>query len=260
VIPVDLGLASSILLLFWIGRAVGAVGNPGPELPPVCEECGYNLTHQPADRRCPECGFPIDMSLSPGALRRGSAWERSAGVFTWVQSSFDVVISPRALYRSIRLRENRKWPHAFACWHYALIGCAQAAFMLLTMGLFGGFAGPGVYEMALVLAYVGMSTGLFAWAVHRTGTAIVATWWLVRGSLPDLGWADQVATYESAYLWMPFACSLALLSTVTYSFSRSIPLPVKLLVPFLLLVLLGLALAWLWRYSVAARAVRWSNF
>lgn len=56
-------------LLDYAGPESGPGWDP---IEPVCEKCGYQLRHQPAEGVCPECATPIRESL-PGGMRKRSA-------------------------------------------------------------------------------------------------------------------------------------------------------------------------------------------
>jgi hypothetical protein len=104
------------------------------------------------------------------------------------------------------------------------------------------------------------------WFGHRGLAALVASYWLVRGELPDFRWASKVLAYESTFLW----AFCAFWSAIFTSFSFWNDWISRLLTGrsraglFEILALFGgtvvLAGVWLWRYRIAYRAIRWSNF
>jgi hypothetical protein len=74
----------------------------------LCEQCGYPIAELPTDGPCPECGKSIRESL-PEA-RRGSAWQRRPGVFTWIATNWRVLRHPSPLFREVRIEKRRALP------------------------------------------------------------------------------------------------------------------------------------------------------
>ncbi len=65
---------------FWtacsFAMAVGTRRRVTPmERPPLCENCGYNLSGTDRDSRCPECGEGVELSFGAN-LRTGPAWQQ----------------------------------------------------------------------------------------------------------------------------------------------------------------------------------------
>jgi hypothetical protein len=101
------GLA--VWVLFVAFRAA-AIPRPGPpvERPPVCEECGYNLSYTPTDSRCPECGTPVCESFSPGR-RTPTPWEAQESSRTtaaFISCSFEAILRPRRFFRVMEARRG----------------------------------------------------------------------------------------------------------------------------------------------------------
>ena len=99
-------LAAVVWVLWALLRSVGA---PRPVVPvarpPLCEACGYNLTHAPPEGRCPECGEPVTASLGPDA-RRGPPWQRRAECdrwHAWWRCTIDPIRRPRSFGRNLQL-------------------------------------------------------------------------------------------------------------------------------------------------------------
>jgi len=269
---VALGAPSGVsFVLERIGRVVSAIGEvPYPlDLPPTCEGCGYDLSHQPADARCPECGDSIGTSLDP-ARRPGSKWERPyhRDVRTCVETTWSVVTEPRVFYSGLKLRTGSAAAAAFARRTYICAAIIASVWTLLLLVL-GGAPGPW-QEVVLVSPAIGLCVALGCWLGHRLGGAIVSTWWMYRDALPDTRWAAKVLAYESAFLWVfgafwgGFATSIVaagpwLTKWLGKDFfykvfgapAETVALPAGTAL---------LALVWLWRYRIALRAIRWSNF
>ena len=86
----------SVGLLVVLLRAVAAGARIElAEDDPICETCGYNLSHTPTDSRCPECGEQAALSRPPG-IRRPPAWEQPG---RWLRVRDYVRCSAAALFR-----------------------------------------------------------------------------------------------------------------------------------------------------------------
>jgi hypothetical protein len=266
------------LILQRIGRASASVAPRAVDLylPPRCEGCGYDLSHQPFDARCPECGLVVAESLSP-ARRPGCSWEKREIRRTqaWGETTQMAVLLPREFYGKLRLRTAPAAAAAFAVRNYVLIGIGAGLWVLLMWWAeeanVGSFASEWEDVLPLLLAFV-LWVPLMCWFGHRLIGAIVITWWIARRSLPDTRWAAKVLAYESAYLWV-FCAFWGVLATsfvitgrpwISELFGEDFFYAVFAGTPGEVVVALGgtglLALAWLWRYIVALRAVRWSNY
>jgi len=263
-------------LLWRIGCALEHLHlEPAPSLPPRCEGCGYDLSHQPSDARCPECSFPVADSVSP-RRRPGCRWERSKrrALREWFQTVQMVVLLPREFYRNLRLRTPTAPATTFAVRNYVAIGVGAGIWVLLMwwadVARVGSFVSEWDHVCRLFFTFV-LWTPLGCWLGHRLGGAIVISWWIARRTLPDTRWAAKVLAYESAYLWV-FCVFLGIFATtfvlagkpwISDRFGTEFFFAV-FRVPGEAVVLLGgtalLALGWLWRYVVALRAIRWSNY
>lgn len=267
-----LALLAVAMALRWFGVAVGGV--PAVRMPqqppPVCEGCGYDLTHQPADGRCPECGFEIAASLTARCPRTGVCWANDRGVRAWAAATRQTLFTPGRFYKRLRLRGGAAREHAFSRWTYraialgalawigALVACARIQYGL-----------PPMRGVILVGSVLSLAAAVGCWVGHRTIAAGVFTWSALRYPLPDGRWAAKVITYESAFLWV-FCTYWGLLATSFLAFDRWISRSLApdaqwfLIAPaefwVVLLGTCGLGAVWLWRYRIAYRAIRWSNF
>ncbi|MCK4340869.1 MAG: hypothetical protein KAY37_04010 [Phycisphaerae bacterium] len=275
--------SATCVLALWLRRAVRAVASGEPEqtLPPRCEGCGYNLTHQPAEGRCSECGLALDDSLVAWRSRLGSAWARQKSVSSWVRTVCDVLFRPRAFYRAIKLRTPPAAAEAFAAWNYVLLplGALLWTVVLFVLALLKE-SGPKWYWIISELPWIAWNAvyicamilfGLcWCWLGQRVLAALVVSWWLARQPLPDFRWAVKVMAYETAYLWTFLFYWGALRASFVLDemwISKLLgiryvtvlgSMPVEFAV--FLFGTLGLVVIWLWRYRIAHRAIRWSNF
>ncbi len=113
----------SLWVLWVILRAAGTPRRYRPrERPPMCEACGYNLSHLPPDRACPECGTPMVQSLGPNS-RRCNAWEVRRGIGSFFSCSAAVVLRPRSFFRRMRAWDHLDRARGFLAVHAVLSGC-----------------------------------------------------------------------------------------------------------------------------------------
>ena len=279
---IDEDLATMVLVMTGIclavaciGRAVSAAERGGAEvsLPPRCEGCGYDLTHQPADGRCTECGLELSASLTPGERRPGSAWMRARTFATWRATTWSAVIAPRDFYRALRLRTPGADERGFAVGHYVFIALGAFGWLCGMLLLLSALhADSPFYDLEIFAAFAvfGAAAGLGCWLGHRVIGAAVASWWIWRGALADGRWAAKVIAYESAFLWVfccwwgVFASSVMLFEdwmTELAGLRRSfLPLGMPIEAAVFLGGTFALGVVWLWRYGVARRAIQWSNF
>jgi len=275
----DVAMPVSIAgLLAWIGAAVRTARvptKPGASAP-RCEGCGYDLTHVPQERRCPECGLDVEMSLTPRYSRPGCAWEDSPGVISWVTTSLAVLAGPGVFYRRLRLRTPEKLGRRFALWHYVVLGFAGAAWALMVAVIIERkmefVSDRQRFEnLVLVPATVFLWVPICAWVIHQTTTALMVSWALARAELTDIRSMRKVAAYESVFLWLPglFVGGLvgSFIAWDTWISQRLFGAPglsglrgAPAEATVLWVGVLGLFVLWLRRYYVAIRAVRWANF
>ncbi len=265
--------ACGCALVYWLNLATRAVRGPEtalPELPPRCEGCGYDLTHQGAEGRCTECGLSLAESLTP-VRRSGNPWQYEQHPLTWATTTVSIIFRPSDFYRRLRVRASAEAADRFARWQYAAIGiyagcaCALAIF-LLTLRF--SSSPPGfVCFFPCVFVFL---VPLICWFVHRFVGAAAASWFIVSNALPDPRCARQVMDYESAYLWSFCTYSSTLLfSFVMFEqwmseFAESLGvysiggMPIEPAAVFFGNIVLGLL--WFRRYHIACINIRWSNF
>jgi hypothetical protein len=256
------------LVLWWIGRAAWAsrADHPPPDLPPRCENCGYDLSHRSSSELCTECGRPVAESFSP-QRRPGSKWESNgATLVSFFATTLAVCCRPSRFYSTLRLRATVGPVRRFAGLHYIAIGIGAGIWIAVAVSL---SVDPDEIYLASFFSFF---IPLCGWFTHRVIGALVATWWFVRGKLPDPRWAAAIVGYETAYLWWFCLYNGFLISTFFVSsrwmsewlgtdaygkMETMLGIPPE---PAAILIGNGLlCLAWLWRYRTALYAVRWSN-
>ena len=269
--------ASAALLMIWLRVATDGAAPVVAEirLPPRCEGCGYDLTHRPADQRCPECGLDLDASLEEARSRPGSAWSTARTGSSWRSSAWQVLFRPGTFYRALKLRSPAAAEAAFARRNYCWITCGACVWAVGMVVLISLTLGPPAEsEIAALMAggCAALALGVVGcWFGHRLVAACVATWWLGREALPDFRWAVRVMAYETTFLWV-FCVFWGLLMALFVlaegwltALVQALGLPPYLLGAPLGVFTIGagtlaLGALWVWRYIIAWRAIRWSNF
>jgi hypothetical protein len=176
-------------------------------------------------------------------------------------------LRPAAFYRALRLRTPLAAAHRFAFWHVVLIYPAAATWILLILS---NVEPLGRARHEEVLAFLGaiLFGTIGCWLGARVLAAVVVTWWLARGALPDFRWATKVVRYEFAFVWV-YCCywGLLLLSFALHEdwISRLLTPRSRSFVPVCeIAAMLGggalLTALWIWRYTIAWRGIRWANF
>jgi hypothetical protein len=266
--------ASGLVLAAWTRRALSAAARPAIEIhvPHICEGCGYDLTHRPADGLCPECGRSVASSLEPLVQRPGSAWEHRVSLGAWLKTMAESVVRPRSFYGRLQLRTPIEAVGRFANLQLLAIGIGVAVWLLAVFIKLRSMD-RGVPRQIYFFPFAfGLMIPFVGWGLHRLLTALVFSHWIWQKAMPDFAWARKVFYYESAYLWVfclfngSFLTSVLLngfwLSGLTKQvlghqvFVLGLPLE-----PFT--VLAGnfiLCAIWIWRYYIALAAIRWSNF
>ena len=268
-VPFNTVVSRVCLTLVWVGVAVRGTRRAAPpiELPPRCEECGYDLRHQPDDGRCPECGLAVAESLTPNLRRTGCAWENRRNPIAWLASSWEALIRPRRFHGALKLHPSDATMRGFAAWNYVAVAITAVACILVWITMAPAPRRPTLAEAVQIACVLPLFFGLLAWAIHRTVAAVAATGWLIDNLLPEFRWSRRVVTYEAVFLWVVLLYNFVIGSAIGVDLFKDwtiFYLNSTMYDLFIYAAMIfgntALALLWLRRFRVAVRAVRWSNF
>lgn len=263
---------TSLWILASTGIAVRAAPSVEPELPPPrCESCGYDLTHAPAEGRCPECGADIAPAVNPASKRRASPWEADPGPKSFLGGSWRILTRPSGFYGQLALRTSLQSAIRFHRLHIALFGVGAAAWIMCVGAartIRSGLAHVGTEFFTQAPLALLVLIPLVAWLAHRGLSALVFVHWITRRELPDYRWAAKAFRFEIVFLWVLAAhTALFLGSYIVWDDWISTLLPAlrrgwgrgEPEVAVLVGGNVALAIVWLIRHALILRQLRWSN-
>lgn len=221
---------------WWLAallRGVGADRPIQPVLrPPLCEACGYNLTHAPMEGRCSECGVPVAASLGPDA-RPGTGWDRRdrIGRFRagW-RCAVDAMLRPHRLGRAMQVSAaaHRHFliaslPVLYAAWFFGLAVWSFAGTREVPPG------GQWSWFLIPMSAVAGYLTGLAVLSSLAAALLVGIGYWFreKRNLLPA---TIQAACYLNGFLslWMlfltTFSAGLILVYEPLFRYARDLNL------------------------------------
>lgn len=195
-------------IAWWLSGLLAAVSFrrvvTATEKSPLCLWCGYDLSMQAMDNRCPECGESVENSLG-NAAQPGVPWERRrelGRLRTWWATSRQAVGRPREFGRCLRLLEHRDDHRMYILPSLAiiyLIGLFGIFALIFSTGLNSGF----IDEIPLV-AWVGFIFGAFCVmgaTLVSCGVASLVGWVAsLRSGRNLLPASTQMAAYCFPYL------------------------------------------------------------
>ncbi len=267
--------ACGLILAAWTSRAIQGVGVASFSAPnsPRCEGCGYDLTHQPEDGKCPECGLALRSSLEPGFRRPGCEWERTQRARSWILTVFAVIRDPRKFYGTLKLRSPFTAPNRFGESQIGSIGIGAGLWLLGMFIFFSNRLSPGGKDWIIIPVVASWMVAFVAWGLHRLLAMVVVLDWIRKRTLTDFSWARKVFYYESAFLWVFSLFNGLFMTGVLLTNGNWLSnlieqwlghrLYILGLPPEPVALLMGngfLCALWIWRYYVALAAIRWSNF
>ncbi|MCK6457788.1 MAG: hypothetical protein L6Q92_14820 [Phycisphaerae bacterium] len=263
-------LGGSVL---WLSLARCAAARLRPatalsSLTPRCESCGYDLTHVPEDRRCPECSRDADESLTAGRTRRPSRWETRRDVPSLVATSWRALVRPGEFYRSLTVLDEPLRMTRFAAAHLFAITVGAFLWIFTCMVMIGELRSSPYDELA-VICILTLAVLAAAYLTYLAAAAIVVTVWSWTRPLPAFRAARKIVAVEAAYLWV-FCLYDGLLATSVFFTNWPRAALVRQFFgnlggapPEPVLVLFGngaLIAWWFWRYRRITDAVRYANF
>ncbi len=275
----------SFALFVWLGlrrvaffvRAARPLA-PRTSEPPLCEACGYDLTHMPADNYCPECGQAQPDAEHPERRRPDIAWERAPTWGNFPHTLLHILLRPvKAHYGRLHLNSSLRAARRFAGRNYFVLGLAAGLFVpaaVLTDSYFQ-------YRRFTFFSWVDVAGGamvtsallpLVCWSIYRgvAFMAFVITCWRRAVSAPHR--TAKALHYETAYLWLPalwlvlmFASTLIFRTWFTdFLTSAGLirPAPFFRGIPEIILFFAGLVLlvvVWVFRFRRIIQAIRYAN-
>lgn len=261
-------LLSILLMLRALSQAVRAAAdaNFAPDPPPMCEGCGYDLSHRPASGVCPECGASVDRSLEPGRGRRPSDFDKDPAWPEAVSTTIDALFSPAMFYRRLTMRIEPRRDALFRLRHHTAIYCGALLWILLL--IYSNTSGPWGWDESLGVIAASTAAPIVGWLVQHAVGAIACLVWAVRRTLPDLRWGVRVVNFEAVYLWLFCLFNGSMITSFVLfddwigglvgHFNRPTGMPsaaLAMLLPNALLI--GY---WILRMLRNGRSVQWANY
>jgi hypothetical protein len=227
----------SAAFAWWLVALLRGVGADRPtqpvHRPPLCEACGYNLTHAPLDGRCSECGAPVAASLGPDA-RPGTWWDRRHRIGRFragCRCAIDAILRPDRLGRAMQASAtaHRRFLIASLPLLYAAAFLGLATFVSARTGELPP-DGEWVWFLIPISAVAGHITGLGVLSSSAAALLVGIGYWFreKRNLLPA---TMQAACYLNGFLslWILFlltlSAGLTLVSDPLYWWARDLNLP-----------------------------------
>lgn len=200
-------VCSTILWFLWsLLRSVGAPRRaPQIARPPMCENCGYNLTTLAMTSVCPECAEPVLDSVGPDA-RPGPTWlqrHTRGRITTWWNCVVDPILHPTAFGRQCRLEGHRTDHRRFFVLPFPAVFAMGPTAVLSILAIYDdpirSFTPPRVVitAMALLVGYLCCLGMLGFTLLAQTVIGFILSFREKRNLLPA---AAQVASYLAGYL------------------------------------------------------------
>jgi hypothetical protein len=232
--PSEVVIAAAVVVtlawvLFALARAIAAprCGQP-PQRPPMCTNCGYNLTTIARDSRCPECGVLAAESLDFSS-QAGTPWERcdrlAAIARAWKESAATAIFAPDRLGRSIRMAQPSAH-RSFLALHLPCVFFIGVASLLIHVARFEDVDWMTKEAVAVGCVVTVFSIGCVAASFAVVNLAalligLIESWWTKRNMLPA---SAQMACYLAPCIvgWQLTGAALLLLITQYESFFRTL--------------------------------------
>ena len=187
----------------------------------LCENCGYILNGLGSSGNCPECGTPIDLSLSPH-YRVPPLWEADdrhrPKWLRWLLTSLEVLLHPRRFFRGLNSRGELAPAQQFARIHWRL-----AAVILGTTAFVHAGNDQGYYSRLPVYAMPIFWIGAYLLIRFTVDVAARLTAWeaAYRGFRLPQPVVLRALAYHAVHLLPSSALALAFVSA--YAIDQSWP-------------------------------------
>ncbi|HUU82740.1 MAG TPA: hypothetical protein VM243_04470 [Phycisphaerae bacterium] len=175
----------------------------GPTRPPLCEACGYNLSHHEPSARCPECGRPVAMSVGPH-VRTPVQWlplphrPRRTG---FLSAAIQPWTSPQRFFMTVPANGGLGWAGSFLLVQLILTAAALPVGWALSTAVFDPEEFARIVqdewfgETVLALTCSSLALGCFCALVAGLSAAIIGLVFSRYDRRNQTGAAQRVACF-----------------------------------------------------------------
>lgn len=219
-------ISSGVLVILFLAIATKTSDEPAGE-PPICERCGYNLSHTPVESRCPECGESAAASIAQP--RQPTDWEAS-NPKGWIRAYFRcgmaAICRPSSFFKAMPTQTGHSGARGIGLLHLIHAGLwavpVIAGQQLLAWGVDRGRWHPNIVHDLLGLTYMPFITFgclLVLMGILATISGLYLSWQHKR---PLLAPAAKVFFYASSIFVVWMAAGLVIWDSLCL-LSRSLP-------------------------------------
>lgn len=252
-----------LLLVGWTSRAVEdaipRADAPAHAVEPVCDGCGYDLTHVPESGVCSECGLATHESLNFGERRKTCMWDVNPTRGQLIRTAVAIIARPAQFYSRLAIRPEQDGARLFGRTHLATMGVGAGVWITALL-----LSQDSAEVLIPMLPFAAAMTPLLGWLLLRGVTWISMVLWSLQADAGAMRALRRVMCFETAFLWV-FCGYNGLMMTGMVTMNSAVQVLVRQLGPMLFTLLvplmnLAIFLFWLRRWSIIRRAVRWANF
>ncbi|MHC4063012.1 MAG: hypothetical protein ACYSUI_00710 [Planctomycetota bacterium] len=261
-----LAIAFAAAAIWYLWALLRAMTTQPPHVatsrPPLCEVCGYNLSHHDMSARCPECGRPVVLSLGDdvrSVVPWGPYGSRARRTSFW-KVTLDAWLNPERFFMGVAVFAGRGSAGRFLLNQMLLTAVAFVAALAGGMALlFGGFRMEGfVFTCSCIGAVLGFIVGCLASSVAGVVGLIVSR----QDGRNCLAGALRVACF-CAGIFPPWVFSQFTALLVVLKILESpgrVPPPVFMIIPIAFLALIAVLLViYIGGVARRTRYVRYAN-